>query len=46
VLYGIGAVDENSLDVAVTTTYTVTGLVNGTAYRFASAEARPLTIRP
>ena len=35
VLYGIGAVDENSLDVAVTTTHTVTGLVNGTAYRFA-----------
>jgi hypothetical protein len=35
VLYGVAAVDENHVDVAAVTAHTVTGLVNGTTYRFA-----------
>ena len=43
VYYGISTVDENQIDVGDVTTFTVTGLTNGTTYAFAvSASDQPV----
>ncbi|MEE8094333.1 MAG: CFI-box-CTERM domain-containing protein [Gammaproteobacteria bacterium] len=43
VTYGVNAVDENTTDVGNVTSFTVTGLVNGTTYRFAVTASRQPT---
>ena len=45
VVYGVASVDENHLDVGATTTQTVTGLANDTAYRFAVLSRTQATYR-